>query len=330
MQTENYAHRREAAAALHALCAEMTSVHDETQNPLDVEETALPEGTALSPRDAARCVLDFARTAGFLKGVRAAIIEAQHRFPDQTLHVLYAGCGPFAPLMIPLTTEFRSAQVQFTLLDIHQRSLDAARKIVVTLGLTDFVRDYVRADAVSYQQPPESAPHIVVAETMQRALAKEPQVAVTCNLAAQLIENGIMIPQRISLSACLANLNKEIVFTEDEASPETRRQRIYLGEIFELTAESSRRVRDWPTAEEMAGARSSPAVRLRVPQLDDESYKLMILTDITVFDNIVIGEYDAGVTYPAVLDDVGRIESGMELEFYYLTGERPGLRYKIL
>jgi hypothetical protein len=332
LQTDNYAQRLDAANALYAMLSEITKVSFNTQDPLYLEETQLGEGKALSPRDATRCITDFMRTAGFISGLRAAIIEARRRFPDETIHVLYAGCGPFAPLMIPLTTEFDATQVQFTLLDIHKQSLDAARQIVCALGLKDFVRDYVRADATSYQHPPESALHIVLTETMQRVLSKEPQVMITSNLVPQLVEGGILVPQKITLRTALADVNQEHAFADnnDAASHDTKRQRIYLGQVFELTAESSRGVRDWPTTKENLGARTSPPIRLSVPQLNGHAYKLMLLTEITVFDSIVIGDYHSGITYPVVCDELDGIESGSQIEFHYQTGAHPGLQYRIL
>jgi len=332
LQTDDYAQRLDAANALYAMLSEITKVNFDMQDPLYLEETQLSEGKALSPRDATRCITDFMRTAGFISGLRAAVIEAQRRFPEETIHVLYAGCGPFAPLMIPLTTEFDSTRVQFTLLDIHQQSLDAARQIVDTLGIKDFVRGYVRADATAYQHPPESALHIVLTETMQRVLAKEPQVMITSNLVPQLVEGGILVPQKITLSAALADINQELAFADDNdaASHETKRQRIYLGQIFELTAESSRRVRDWPTTKENHGARTSPPIRLSVPQLNGHVYKLLLLTEITVFDSIIISDYHSGVTYPVVCDELDGIESGSQIEFHYRTGAHPGLQYRIL
>ena len=109
--------------------------------------TILPEGKALSPKDAAGCILDFQRTNVFLRGLRSAIAEASARFPRETIHILYAGCGPFAPFCLLPILQFPAMDVQFTLLDIHQSSLDAARQLAETLGVQQRIRDYMCCDA---------------------------------------------------------------------------------------------------------------------------------------------------------------------------------------
>ncbi|MBP1862801.1 hypothetical protein BD780_002585 [Clostridium tetanomorphum] len=42
------------------------------------------------------------------------IKRAQQKFLNEQIHILYAGTGPFAALMIPLTTVFTSLGVKFT------------------------------------------------------------------------------------------------------------------------------------------------------------------------------------------------------------------------
>lgn len=331
LETESDAECLRAATELHALLSGIVKLRDDPTS-IDLTETQLSEGKALSPRDAARCILDYMRSRSFLRGVRAAVGESQRRFPGQTIHILYAGCGPFAPLVLPLTTQFSSDQVQFTLLDIHLRSLDAVRQIVETLGVSDYVRDYVQCDAASHQNPCQSEPHIILIETMQKALEKEPQVAVTRNLIRLLMKGGILIPAKIKLSACLGNASKEVVPVSVDGVGEPNhndfRERVDLGTVFELTAQSARQPWSRYSDDSSGSALCSAPVRICVPQIANDAGDLMILTNITVLDSIVLRDYESGLTYPTVLFDLGRIRSNDQLEFQYITGESPGLRWR--
>jgi hypothetical protein len=65
----------------------------------------------------------------------------------QPIHVLYAGCGPFALLALPLMTAFSKQEVVFTLIDIHPESLRCARHLIDSFGYGAHVRAYACADA---------------------------------------------------------------------------------------------------------------------------------------------------------------------------------------
>ncbi len=292
-----------AAAGLYSLCSSVTGIDDSSPRADDSEGTRLPGGEAISPRDAARCVLDHRRTSRFLRGLHAAILEARKRFPGALVEILYAGCGPFAPLAVPLTTRFSPAEVRFTLLDVHERSLDAARLLFQALGKSDFVRDYVRCDAASHRHDAPHPLHVVVVETMQAALEREPQVAVTMNLAPQLCPGGILVPERITVDCCLFD-------------PAGEGDRFDLGRVLDLAAGG--------------GTVLFPKRFLHVPEELAGERHLMLLTGITVFDRIALDEGESGLTSPRILFDAGRMRGGEAVEIEYHPGDRPGFRYRSL
>lgn len=324
---------REAALGLYSLFSRIAGLDEGSDRPEDSYDTMLPSGKALSLRGAAGCVLDYARTSAFLKGTYAAVHEAQKRFPGGPNRILYAGCGPFATLAVPLATQFSPAQIQFTLLDIHPKSLASARRAFRAFGLGRYVRDYVRGDAASYVSEPRSPPHIVIAETMQRALEKEPQVAVTANLAPQLCRGGILIPEQINVDANLCDPGAEFMTLTDDpdeaaASRGTDRTRINLGRIFELTAENAGGLLAKGCEDAHTGETRLPAVVIDIPGGVSESLELMLSTTVRVFDSVVLGEYDSPITLPVILRDVDVGARGTSIEFSYSLGSNPGFKHR--
>lgn len=326
-----------AAAGLYSLCSSVTGIGEHSAHVDDADGTRLPGGEAIAPRDAARCVLDHRRTSRFLRGLHAAVLEAQARFPDTPIEILYAGCGPFAPLALPLTTRFSPAEIRFTLLDVHERSLDAARHLFHALGKSDFVRDYVRCDAASYRHAAPHAVHVVVVEAMQAALEREPQVAITMNLAPQLCPGGIFLPERITVDCCLCDAADEFPAppTGDDAADSLPTgtgggARVHLGRVLDVSAETCRSLPASGSGDEQGGTSFGPKRLLHVPEQLDGERDLMLLTGITVYDSIALGDHESGLTCPRILFDAGRMRGGEVMEFEYRLGDRPAFSYRPL
>jgi predicted GNAT superfamily acetyltransferase len=148
---------------------------------------------------------------------------------------------------------------------------------------------------------------------------------LTANLAPQLIEGGILIPERIRVDLCAADLDAEFsAVPASEGVDGKTRARVELATLLDLSRTT--------VAGIMASAKGSslPAVNVAVPDLPPErEWSAMLRTEVVVFDGHVLGDYDSGVTYPEVVDDVGRLRGGEELELEYRLGANPGFAARL-
>ncbi len=199
------------------------------------------------------------------------------------------------------------------------------------------MRDYIQCDAASYQHDEPHAIHVVVVEAMQAALEKEPQVALTINLAPQLCTGGIFIPEKITVDCYLCDPTKEfpaLPDASDAAGPSvlgrTDKVRVKLGRILELTAGSGRILLASNNKVEHCEKPLALNQLLSVPEDLDGEFNLMLRTAITVFDSIALDEYESGLTYPRILYDMGKMHGGEAIEFEYRLSGKPGFKYRSL
>ncbi|HKA19929.1 MAG TPA: hypothetical protein VKN18_16690 [Blastocatellia bacterium] len=323
----------DAVLKLHSLLSAISGLDNDPADSSNYRNTVLAVGEAISPGDASRCVIDSARTSKFLRGIHAALLEAQQRFLNGPIEILYAGCGPFATLAIPMITQFKPDQIRFTLLDIHARSLALARRIIETLGLRDYVREYIQSDAASYIHPRPL--HMVITETMQKALSKEPQVAITLKLAPQLCPGGILIPERVIVDAYLCDPHKEFspgIRDRNELPSVTQRAggaRIKLGRVFELTAETALKLTMMNGKRGCYAEACLQAAAIDLPMEIAEGLTLMLATTITVFGMITLEEYESGLTHPLWFYDFSGAKGRDRIEFQYCFKGSPGFKWQM-
>lgn len=291
---------------LHDLYALHSSVSAGNVNDQDMW---LPSGNAVSPIKAAHCLLEIQRTAVFIRGINKAILALQSAFPGQRIHILYAGCGPYATLLTPFTTRFTKDELAFHLLDINEVSLTAAKKLYQGLQIEDYVAEWICGDATTYRLPDDLTIHLVISETMLNALRKEPQVEIMLNLVPQLDEKALFVPSNITVSAELLDSYKETYrYLEPEKTPE----RLNLGTIYSIGREQ---------------CEPHSQVTIEIPQQIENFKELNLLTTITTFDDEQLAIYDSSLNMPVRIADVTGYE-GRKITFDYERGEKPGFRYE--
>lgn len=267
-------------------------------------ESTLDSGWAISPVQAALCAREPLRTAAFIQGLALAIKAAleQAQAQGRPVSVLYAGCGPFALLALPLMALFSPRQVRFTLIEVHQAALDDARALIDDLAYAAHVAQYVCCDAASYRIAPQAMPDVIVSETMNTALGKEPQVAIMRNLYAQA-PAAALVPESIAVHLGAAR----------EAPDQPCAD---WGRIFEIDAAA---ILAWKDRQEPF----LPAASVVVPAHAGNAAKL--LTRIRVRGTIMLHDYDCSLNLPLHLSGKPQLKGGETLDFSYRLGRTPGL-----
>jgi hypothetical protein len=303
--------------ALRRLAEQVSGVDFSANANSGVGESRLASGLAISPMMAAWCAREPLRSAAFIRGVARAFAQAARSRADAPVRVLYAGCGPFALLVLPLMAVMPASRLRVTLIDIHREALDYARKLVASLGLEDRVAAWVHGDATEYRIDPAAPPDVIVSETMSAALAREPQVSITRHLLAQA-PHALLVPAVVRVDCLLCNPARE---KPNEISP--LRDRIHVGHVFQLDADAVLR---WADLQE----EWRPPPTITLPAVIEPRYQVRLLTHIEVFDGIALGDYACSLNTPRFLPGKPLFTGGERLQFRYRLGGNPGLDFLML
>ncbi|ADL49808.1 phytanoyl-CoA dioxygenase [Clostridium cellulovorans] len=285
------------------------------------EDVYLSKGKAIGTVWAAMCIKEFMRTKRFIKGVFLAIKEAQKKFKDTQIHILYAGTGPFATLILPLTTMFSSEEIKVTLLEINSESIKNLKTVISVLGAASYIEEIVQCDATTYKVNKDKNVHMIVTETMQRALKKEPQVSITLNLVPQMIEGGILVPQNVTVSAALIDPKRDLdrIMGIEGADEDFC---YMLGKVFELT-------KDTTVVENKEGYKF-PEIEIQIPMNIERRFRsLNLLTDIQVFGEEKLTYLQCSLNLPQKLMYIEwEIDNLEKFIFEYIVNETPGFMFR--
>lgn len=294
----DFALMKHAVDQLYRLFNQITGVSIHHLN--EDKDILLPSGKAISTAAAAHCLLEMKRTAVFLRGINDAIVQALDKNEETPIRILYAGTGPYGTLVLPLLTLYKPTQLVVDWLDINPQSLTALQKVIDAFKLQAYVGEVYCADATTFAI---TRPYdIVISETMQAALKKEPQVAIMQNLIPQLEADAVFIPQRITIDAVLSSSG-----TWNETSGMFENiERIALGEVMTINAH------------QLTGFTST----FSLPAQPCKARHLQLLTTIGVFGQHVLGENDCSLNMPLRVCEITH-EWGQTLQCDYQQGEVP-------
>ena len=307
----DFALMKQAVDQMYQVFSRITGITIDQLN--GYKDVMLPSGKAISPPAAAHCLLELRRTAVFLRGINKAISQKLQEKKGEQLRILYAGTGPYGTLVIPLLLLYYVKEIKVDLLDINPDSLTALQKIIMTLGLSDYIGEVYCLDAttikLSFQYD------IVVSETMQACLKNEPQVAVMQNIIPQLDDQCFFIPEEISIDASLVNPRMEMDRMLSWGKEQLSFERCWLSNVYTLNRHDLHSI-------------MSPKKILIPGDATADFPVLKLFTTVKVFEDEVLTENNSSLNMPKQYYDF-REQPADEVEFWYVLSEKPGIESKL-
>ncbi|MEK9159515.1 MAG: hypothetical protein AAB383_02170 [Patescibacteria group bacterium] len=173
-----------------------------------LEDTQTDFGRAISPAEAATLLFSssgWTRTRKLTIGFWDAAWAALKANPNDQVHVLYIGTGPYASLALPVAAAFPQEKLVVHAVDIHQESLDMLDRVLRHFDLEETFPTRLCADAtqVDWHKHLTVKPKIVLVECMDRALLREPQAKIVENLNQQYGSDFLLVPGRVMVNVYL-------------------------------------------------------------------------------------------------------------------------------
>lgn len=276
-------------------------------------------GKALGTFWAALCIDDLIRTRQFIRGIDKAIKDKLHKKP---IHILYAGTGPFATLILPFLFRYSKEAIKYTLLEVNPFTLQILQKVISKLGLDGYDIVLEQSDATKYQIEAKNEPDIIISETMQNALAKEQQVPIFLNLMRQVKENTLFIPEKIEIHLGLKEMK-----IEPEKTNISHFHKV--DKVFEVSHKAMFAENQFEKKQTKDYLFEKKRTHIKKEQLDGFN-QLVLLTEIQIYDNEYIRINESGLTTPIILENFSNdLNSSLVIDTQYILSSEPKLDYKI-
>lgn len=280
-------------------------------------------GKAIGPKWAELCIDDIMRTKQFMKGTLKAIRKSLKTNNKKPVTLLYIGTGPFATLVLPLTTLFTPEELQLVLVEVNPISMESLKKCIRNFGIESYVKNYFCCDASQLQLENPSEIDILLLECLQFALVKEQQVSITYNLIPQLKKDVILVPEEIKLSISVIDLKKKMVFVNSLDYDSKINYHKDINSVFVL---NKAEIQKNKTQYKPEGFEFSEVTTF-ISDVDKKNFThIIIATDICVFENEKLSIDECSLTMAYKLAKMEDIASYSKIKTTYIVNEVPGLK----
>lgn len=278
-------------------------------------------GIAIGTYWAALCLDDFMRTRQFIRGIHVAIEEKLQQQQD-TLHIMYAGTGPYATLLLPLIFKYPKERIRYTFMEINAFTYNIMQTVLAGVGLEDYNIETVLTDACTYVIEDGNKPDIIISETMQNALANEHQVPIFFNLMHQAKADTVFIPEKIEIYWGLKQSGVPLLEL-------TKVHYHQVKKILEVSKEAMFSLIQNPNA--LQEGQPFGEEQTIIEAQDQEGYtELLLLTEIQVYKQERLEVKQSGLTLPKiVLHDLSTSTQKLMIKSHYKISEKPTLEYEI-
>ena len=281
-------------------------------------DIGLSQGIAINPSLAAQCFTDYLRTHRFMQGAYRCV-QKLLSWRAKPVRILYAGTGPYATIVLPLLYLFSEEEISITAIEINHNSYNAANHLMRKLKKEKYFESILLADAITYI--PNKEFDIIISETMDKALTREPQMAIFSNLINYLSPEGYLIPEciKIDLVASSIYLEKDVpyyCFDDKETRKQNLKHRQFIDTVIYVD-------RHFFETYKLLPNQGLYLKTLETCQIKENLNELIFITEVRVFDNIVLLEDDSTLTKKYICYSFTENDKGKEFDIHYLNSDRP-------
>ncbi|RUT72266.1 hypothetical protein D0817_01210 [Flavobacterium cupreum] len=291
----------------------------------ETNETLIKGGVALSSSGAADCVDDYLRTVFFIKGVYQALTKLCLDFPERSINILYAGCGPYATLILPLLPLFGKERIKAVLVDINAESIASVHNLLTVIGLEEYDLQLIEANAITYTKPTDFVIDLAITETMHYALTREPQVAITKNILSQLTSDAILIPEEIRIDLAYTFFayepylkNTKEVKGRNDMQPYT--DNVFVDRLFTINKEHF---------DSYNSGSKFESCFYKLPADFSNHPDVCIFTALRIFGDIELKTAESYITNPFCVVSLYNLSAYSEIQLVYDFSEIPQWSYNV-